>query len=117
MKALVLLLMAVVVLVPAVAFADAATDAALGLGAFAVFNQILAGTGVFGYPGPVVHPPAVVVRPAPVYVAPPAVYVAPAYVYPWPRVVRAPHYHHHHGVVLHKHPRAWQHRPPRGGHR
>jgi hypothetical protein len=50
-----------VLLSPAVTFADAATDAALGLGAFAVLNQILGGVGIFGY------------QPAPVVVAQPCV--------------------------------------------
>ena len=88
-------------LLPGVARAGAATDAALGLGAFAVFNQILSGTGVFGGvpavaapapPAPVYvapPPPPVYVAPRPVYVAPPApIYLAPppvAYV-PAPRV-------------------------------
>ena len=82
-------------LLPGVARAGAATDAALGLGAFAVFNQILSGTGVFGgvpavaAPAPVVvaPPPPVYAPPARVYVAPPApVYVAP----PPPPVVYVP---------------------------
>lgn len=95
MKRLLPLALAVVVLTPAVAFAGAATDAALGLGAFAVFNQIISGTGVFGA---VVPAPAVVVRPAPIYVAPPpAVYVAPPVyfsppVYVAPRAVYVPGY-------------------------
>ena len=71
-------------LLPGVARAGAATDAALGLGAFAVFNQILSGTGVFGGVPAVAAPaPVVVAPPAPVYVAPPPppVYVAPRPVY------------------------------------
>ena len=86
-------------LVPTLAFAGSATDAALGLGAFAVFNQILAGTGIFGgligapvpvtQPVVVAPPPPVYVLPAPVY-APPPVVVAPAPVYvPAPPVVVA----------------------------
>ena len=83
-------------LLPGVARAGAATDAALGLGAFAVFNQILSGTGVFGgvpavaAPAPVYAapppPPVYAAAPAPVYVAPPPpVYVpAPVYVAPPP---------------------------------
>jgi len=74
-----------VLLLPGVARAGAATDAALGLGAFAVFNQILSGTGVFGgvpavaAPAPVVFapPPPVYAAPAPVYAPPACVYVAP----------------------------------------
>src|SRR5689334_19067369 len=83
-------------MLPGVARAGAATDAALGLGAFAVFNQILSGTGVFGgvpavaAPAPVAvapPPPPVYAAPAPVYAAPAPVYVpapAPVYVVPPP---------------------------------
>src|SRR6185295_1883432 len=89
-------------LLPGIARAGAATDAALGLGAFAVFNQILSGTGVFGgllgrpavvvappppvtiyQPAPVVYappPPVVIVRPAPIF-APRGGYYAPAPIY------------------------------------
>jgi len=88
-------------LLPGAAFAGSSTDAALGLGAFAVFNQILGGVGIFGRPAvvaapaPVVYAPAPVVYapPPPVYVAPPPVVYAPAppVVYaPAPRVVYAP---------------------------
>jgi PXPV repeat (3 copies) len=86
-------------LVPGVALAGSSTDAALGLGAFAVFNQILGGTGLFGAFGhptvvarPVVAAPApVVVVPEPVYVTPEPVYVTPPPVYVTPRpVVVAP---------------------------
>ena len=88
---------------PGLASAGASTDAALGLGAFAVFNQILSGTGVFGGgrtvvverpvvvapPPPVVYapPPRVVYAPAP---RPVVVYPAPPVVYRTPRVVYAP---------------------------
>ena len=70
-------------LFPGAAFAGASTDAALGLGAFAVFNQIISGTGIFGgYPP---APPPVVMQPPvqqhvvvreyyPVYVQPPTYY-------------------------------------------
>ncbi len=76
MKKLIALVLAVAVFAPTLAFAGASTDAALGLGAFAVFNQILGGVGVF-HRGPVVAPaPVVVARPAPVYVPAPVV-VAP----------------------------------------
>jgi hypothetical protein len=55
--------------------ADCATDAALGLGAFAVFNQFLRGETVFHSffrPAPViVQQPVVVAPPPPVVVAPP----------------------------------------------
>ncbi|TMQ22162.1 MAG: hypothetical protein E6K82_13840 [Candidatus Rokuibacteriota bacterium] len=115
MKPFGLAVMLAVLLLPGVALAGSATDAALGLGAFAVFNQILSGTGVFGAlaaPAPVVVASPPVYAPAPVYVAPPApvyvtpprpVYVAPppppvAYypappVYYGPRFVYAPRYH------------------------
>jgi hypothetical protein len=99
-----------VLLLPGVALAGPATDAALGLGAFAVFNQILAGTGVFRAVAPPVvaappvpvyltpAPPVYAALPAPVYVAPPpvvvypapAVVVAPRPVFRGPRVVYAP---------------------------
>jgi hypothetical protein len=114
MKKMVLALVLILgVLSPPLAHAGSATDAALGLGAFAVFNQILSGTGIFGglygAPAPIVvappptvvlaPPPAVVVAPAPVVVAPPppvfvapappVIYYAPARAYyaPHPRVV------------------------------
>lgn len=89
-------------LVPGVALAGSSTDAALGLGAFAVFNQILGGIGLFGafghptvvarpvvvVPEPVyVTPQPVYVTPRPVFVAPQPVYVAPRPVYVAPRPV------------------------------
>ena len=109
MKKLLAVALVLIVLSPAVAFAGSSTDAALALGAFAVFNQILSGTGIFGgvlgqqavvvappppviyqpapvvyyQPAPVVYappPPVVVVRPAPVF-APRDGYYAPAPVY------------------------------------
>ena len=43
MKKLIALVLAAAVFAPTLAFAGASTDAALGLGAFAVFNQILGG--------------------------------------------------------------------------
>ena len=66
-------------LLPGVARAGAATDAALGLGAFAVFNQILSGTGVFGGVPTVAAPAPVYAAPPPppVYAAPPPVYYPP----------------------------------------
>ena len=69
------------VLLPGVASAGASTDAALGLGAFAVFNQILGGVGIFGRPAVVAQPVVVAPPPPPVYVAPQPVYVAPKPVY------------------------------------
>jgi hypothetical protein len=88
MKKLTVLALLLALLVPGAAFAGASTDAALGLGAFAVFNQIIAGTGIFGVlqpaPRPVflpapplpVAPPVIVREYRPIYVQPP-VYYAP----------------------------------------
>jgi hypothetical protein len=88
MKKLIALMLAAAVLTPGLAFAGASTDAALGLGAFAVFNQILGGVGIF-HRGPVVAaPPVVYAPPPPVYYAPPP----PPRVYaPAPRVIVRPH--------------------------
>jgi hypothetical protein len=86
MKKLIALVLAAAVFAPTLAFAGASTDAALGLGAFAVFNQILGGIGIFAR-GPVVAaPPVVVAPPPPVVYAPAPVVVAP----PPPRYVPAP---------------------------
>jgi PXPV repeat-containing protein len=100
MKKLIALVLAAAVFAPTLAFGGASTDAALGLGAFAVFNQILGGVGIFGR-GPVVAaapvvvappPPPVVYAPAPVVVAPAPVVVAPAPRYvPAPRVIVKPY--------------------------
>ena len=85
MKKMIALVLAVAVFAPTLAFAGASTDAALGLGAFAVFNQFLGGVGIF-HRGPVVVPaPVIVARPAPVYV--PAPVPAPLIVAPPPPVV------------------------------
>jgi len=97
MKKLIALVLAVAVFAPTLAFAGASTDAALGLGAFAVFNQFLGGVGIF-HRGPVLAPaPVVVARPAPVYVpapvvvAPPPPVVVPGFVArPYPLYVPAP---------------------------
>jgi hypothetical protein len=84
-------LLAAAVFAPTLAFAGASTDAALGLGAFAVFNQILGGVGIF-HRGPVVAPAPVVVAPPPVVYAPAPVVVAPPPHYvPAPRVVVRPY--------------------------
>jgi hypothetical protein len=82
-------------LIPGVAFAGPSTDAALGLGAFAVFNQIISGTGVFSafVPPPVPRPvyvpapppPVIVQEYRPVYVQPPVYYAPPVH-----RVYHAP---------------------------
>src|SRR5262249_57751954 len=45
-----LLLVSLSGFVPTTAHASAGVDAALALGSFAVFNQILAGFGLFGWP-------------------------------------------------------------------
>src|SRR5712664_3811705 len=76
MKRLAAVALMTVILLPGVAFAGSSTDAALGLGAFAVFNQILGGVGVFGRPAVVVAPPPPVVYalPQPVYLVPRPVY-------------------------------------------
>src|SRR5881628_2187812 len=73
MKRLAAVALMTVILLPGVAFAGSSTDAALGLGAFAVFNQILGGVGIFGRPAVVVAPvpPVVYAPPAPVVYAPP----------------------------------------------
>jgi hypothetical protein len=98
MKTVAALMVVALLMIPGVALASPATDAALGLGAFAVFNQIISGTGLFGglaarpvyaeppvYAAPPVYAPAPppYYAPRPVVVAPPPVYVqpAPAYVY------------------------------------
>ena len=87
-------IMVLALLVPGAAFAGSSTDAALGLGAFAVFNQIISGTGIFGalYPAPrpvVIQPPVqervIVLEHYPVYVQPPT-YYAPAH-YPPARAI------------------------------
>lgn len=93
MKTLIALVLAAAVFAPTLAFAGASTDAALGLGAFAVFNQILGGVGIFNR-GSVVAPAPVVVAPAPapVYVPAPVVVAPPPPRYvPAPRVVVKPY--------------------------
>ena len=87
MKTLIAVVLAVAVLMPAVAFAGSSTDAALGLGAFAVFNQMLGGVGIFQrYQAP---PPVVVAPPPPPPVVYPYHYYAPAPVYAYPAPVYA----------------------------
>lgn len=102
MKRIAAAVLLAVVLLPGVALAGSSSDAALALGAFAVFNQMLGGVGIFGAPAravvvapapPVVYapPPAVVYAPPPpVVYAPQPVYVVPAppvYVAPRPVVI------------------------------
>jgi len=94
MKKVIALVLAAAVFAPTLAFAGASTDAALGLGAFAVFNQILGGVGIF-HRGPVVaSPPVVYAPPAPVYAPAPRVIVKP-----YPVYVPAPRH-----VVVHERP-------------
>jgi hypothetical protein len=83
MKKLMVLASFLALLIPGAAFAGSSTDAALGLGAFAVFNQMISGTGIFGA---VVAAPRPVVLPAP----PPPVVVQPQY---YPVYVQRPVYH------------------------
>ena len=90
MKRLAAVALMTVILLPGVAFAGSSTDAALGLGAFAVFNQILGGVGIFGRPAVVVAqaPPVVYAPPPPVvYAPPPVVYGPPPVVYAPPQPV------------------------------
>jgi hypothetical protein len=91
-------IMVLALLVPGAAFAGSSTDAALGLGAFAVFNQIISGTGIFGGYRPAAQPVVVAapvqervivrefypvyVQPQPVYVPAPPPYDAPVYYAP-----------------------------------
>jgi hypothetical protein len=104
------LMFAMLPMLPGAAWAGSSTDAALGLGAFAVLNQILGGTGVFAGltpapPQPVYYappPPVYVAPPPPVYVVPRPVVVAPRPVYVAPRPVvvyqhAAPVYYKHTG--------------------
>src|SRR5438034_3671003 len=109
MKRVAAFVLLTMLLIPGVALAGSSTDAALGLGAFAVFNQILSGTGVFGAGRPAVvvqQPPAVIYSPPPavVYAPPPVVYAPappPVYYVPAPGPVYAypyaayPHYRAH----------------------
>src|SRR5688572_12827778 len=123
MKLVAAVLMVALLLVPGVALAGS-EDAALALGAFAVFNQIISGTGIFAgaapvvvAPRPVIVAPQPVYAPPPVYVAPPPVVVAPRPVYVAPRPVvvyrGAAHVYHrpdyHHGHVR-GHGHKWGHR-------
>ena len=98
MKKAIILGSLLALLAPGAAFAGPATDAALGLGAFAVFNQIIAGTGIFGavpVPRPVVVPAPVapVVVPAPVIVPPPVIVHEYRPLYVRPPVYYAPPVH------------------------
>jgi hypothetical protein len=124
MKTVAVLALVAVLLLPGIALADSSTDAALGLGAFAVFNQIISGTGIFGGRPAVVVPQPVIVAPAapvyvapappvyyaprPVFVAPAPVYVRPAPVYAYPAPPRGYHRAYGHG----RHGWNWKHDRP-----
>jgi len=86
MKKLTIFAILLALLVPGAAFAGSSTDAALGLGAFAVFNQIISGTGVFGAFAP---------APRPVYLPAPPPPVTPVVVQPqyYPVYAQPPVYH------------------------
>jgi hypothetical protein len=74
------------------AWAGSAANVALGLAAFAVFNQLLFASQVYAYPPAVYAPAPVYSYPAPVvYVSPRVVYAAPPAPRPAPAVVRYPH--------------------------
>ena len=85
------LLVSLVGLSPVSAQAGGATNAALGLGAFAVFNQIIGGVGIFGprwaypapgyYPTPYDYPYYYYPYYYPRYYDPAPVYAAPAVTY------------------------------------
>lgn len=95
MKRIAAVIMIALLLLPGVALAGSSTDATLGLGAFAVFNQILGGVGIFGgHPEPAYAARPVVVAPPPVVVVPQpvVVYQAPAPVYYRTYVRYAPAY-------------------------
>src|SRR5260370_41745692 len=91
MKRLTAVALMTVIMLPGVAFAGSSTDAALGLGAFAVFNQILGGVGVFGRPAVGLPPaPSVVYAPPPPVAyapPPPVVYGPPPVAHPPPQPV------------------------------
>jgi hypothetical protein len=106
------LLLAVVsfVIMAAPAMAGSSTDAALALGAFAVFNQFVTGQTIFQHgfgPRPVIvqPPPTVIYAPPPppppavIYAPPPVVYYAPpppVVVYPNGYAYGAPGYYYRH---------------------
>lgn len=81
-------MLALLLMLPGAAWAGSSTDAALALGSFAVFNQIIGGTGIFAGLAPAPPQPVYYAPPQPVYVAPPPpVYVVPRPVYVAPRPV------------------------------
>ena len=121
---------------PAAHAGNAATNAALGLASFAVFNQLVApfvfprpvyAYPVYAYPVYAPYPRPVAVAPAPVYAPPPAFVAAPPMVVAPPvaayrRVVHYPHgryvlrgdgvYAAYRWVWVPGHPRAWTPAPP-----
>jgi hypothetical protein len=87
-SAIVVAILSLVVSQPSLA--GSSTDAALGLGAFAVFNQLFGGLGV-ARPAVVAQPSVVYAPPPPVvYAPPPVVYGPPPVVYGPPPVVYSP---------------------------
>ena len=103
MRRMAAVVMIAMLLSPGLALAGSSTDAALGLGAFAVFNQIISGTGIFGHSErAVVARPTVIERqvfvapPPPVVVAPQPVVVyqtpAPVYYQTYVQYVPVQHY-------------------------
>ena len=87
MKRVLAAVLIALVLMPGVASAGSATDAALGLGAFAALGTILLGAAVLSQPAVAAPAPPVVYAPPP---APPVVYAPappPAVVYQAPPTV------------------------------
>jgi hypothetical protein len=85
---------------PTPAHAGAATNVALGLASFAVFNQLVGGLfyprPVYAYPAPVYYGAPAYYSAPPYYVERPVYYTAPAYAAPapaptYPRVVQYSH--------------------------
>ncbi len=103
--AVLLLAIASSVIVVAPAMAGSSTDAALALGAFAVFNQFATGQTIFQHgfgPRPVIvqPPPAVIYAPLPppppvVYAPPPVVVYPYSYTYVVPQYSYRPHPYQH----------------------
>lgn len=83
MKRVLAIALITMLMLPTIAWAGSASDAALGLGAFAALGTILLGAAVFGNPA-IAAPPVVYAPPPPVYAPPPVVYAPP------PPVVYAP---------------------------
>jgi len=93
MKRVLAIALLTMLLLPGIAFAGSATDAALALGAFAALGTILMGAAALGHPAIAAPPPVVYAPPEPpaVYAPAPPVVAAPPVVYaPQPPVVYAP---------------------------